>query len=168
MAPVISLQDYDIYIRKEGTLESLSGCPQQLKSFFALIFSVESLDWDYFGGTLTGNRPIQATHIMQYESELKLEAERLAEACLGYKRPDDLEESWVQILQSIVFYRFNTEAEEAYGRETYLYGGCPSYFYCSFICGKHFPLRSRPLLNRRSPRTFMHGHDKDAEAADVW
>jgi hypothetical protein len=54
---------------------------------------------------------------MQYESELKLEAEKLAESCLGYKRPDDPEDSWVQILQSIVFYRFNTEAEEAYSRK---------------------------------------------------
>lgn len=117
MAPPISLQDHDIYIRKEGTLNSLSNCPQQLKSFLALMFSVQSLDWDFFGGTMTGNRSVQATPVMQYESELKLEAEKLADACLGYKRPDDFEDSWVPILQSIVFYRFNTEAEEAYSRK---------------------------------------------------
>lgn len=117
MAPARALQDYDIYIRRDGTLDSLFDCPKKLKSLFALILSVQSLDWAYFGGTFIANRFVQATPVMQYESELKLEAEKLAEACLGYKRPDDLEESWVQILQSIVFYRFNTEAEEAYSRK---------------------------------------------------
>lgn len=117
MAPPRSLQDYDIYLEKERTLDSLSNCPERLNSFFALILSVQSLDWAYFGGTWTGNRSIQATPVMQYESELKLEAQKLADACTGYKRPDDLEESWVQILQPIVFYRFNTEAEEGYIRK---------------------------------------------------
>ncbi|KAH7078101.1 hypothetical protein BKA63DRAFT_552231 [Paraphoma chrysanthemicola] len=163
MSPPITLQDYDIHIEKAGTLDSISDSPELL-NLFTLILSVESLEWDLFGGTMTGEHSIHATPVMQYESELKLEAEELAEDCRGSKRPDASEESWVQILQPIVFYRFNTEAEEAYKRRRH--------HHC-FICGKHFPLRSRPLVNHRNPRTFenelrrVHGSDRDAEDEDV-
>lgn len=44
----------------------------------------------------------------------------------------------------------------------------------SFLCGKHFPLRSRPVLNSHNSRLFedycrnVHGDSKDADDADVW
>jgi hypothetical protein len=48
------------------------------------------------------------------------------------------------------------------------------YLYFSFICGKHFPLRSRPHFIRRTPRSYeaqllsVHGDNEDLEDADVW
>jgi hypothetical protein len=115
--PSDSLEDYGIFVKREGTASNLVGCPQQLKDLFTLILNVQFLEWDYFGGTPQGDRSIQTTPIMQYESELKLEAEELATNCLDYKRPDDIEEKWVEVMQPIVFYRFNREAEELYTRK---------------------------------------------------
>jgi hypothetical protein len=115
--PCTSLEDYDIYVRREGTPSSLADCPLQLKDLFTLILSIESLCWNYFGGTVGGDLSVEATPIMQYESELKLEAEALSDACLDFKRSDDIEDAWVLVLQPIVFYRFNREAEEGYTRK---------------------------------------------------
>ena len=111
-----SLEDHGIYLRREATLSSLLDCPRRLKELFALILSVESLQWEYFGGTFEGEHSIQATPVMQYESELKSEAETLAGRCVDYKRLDDIEEKWVQVQEPIVFYRFDREAEEVYTR----------------------------------------------------
>ncbi|CAO2653299.1 Nn.00g027100.m01.CDS01 [Neocucurbitaria sp. VM-36] len=160
----ISLEDYAIYLEREGTLSSLADCPPQLKDLFTLIISVQSLEWDFFGGTIGGDRSIQSTPVMQYETELKSEAEILAAGCLDFKREDDIETRWVEVQQPIVFYRFDREQEEVYRRDRH--------HHC-FICGKHFPLRSRPLLNFRSGRSFehkisrVHGDDRDSEDADV-
>lgn len=114
--PADSLEDYGIKLRKEASLESIADCPSPLKELFTLILSVRSLKWEYFGGTPGEDRSFRATPVMQYESELKTEAEELAGSCLDYKRPDDYEEKWVEIQQPIVFYRFNREAEELYIR----------------------------------------------------
>jgi hypothetical protein len=112
-----SLENHAIYVRRERTVASLADCPQKLKDFLTLMISIESVEWDYFGGTLGGTCSIQATPRMQYESELKLEAEKLAKSCLDPERPDDNEERLVQVQQPIVFYRFDREAEEAYDRK---------------------------------------------------
>jgi hypothetical protein len=114
--PPISLEDYRIFLRREGTSDSISDCPSQLKDLFALILSIQSLDWDRFGGILARNVSLQVTPVMQYESELKLEAEQLSATCLDYRRLDDPETDWVRVQQPIVFYRFNREAEEMYSR----------------------------------------------------
>jgi hypothetical protein len=111
-----SLEDHGIYVRREGTRASLDDCPQKVKDLFTLILSLQSVEWDFFGGMRGENCSIQATPRMQYESELRLEAEKLAKICLDRERPDDIEERLVQVLQPIVFYRFDREAEEAYDR----------------------------------------------------
>jgi hypothetical protein len=115
--PPRSLEDHDIYVRREGTLESISDCASQLTDLFTLVLSIQSLDWDSFGDTMMSSHPIRLTSIIQYEQELKTEAERLAEICHCYKRPDDIEDTWVGLLQPIVFYRFDTEQEEGYARK---------------------------------------------------
>jgi hypothetical protein len=118
--PSISLEDYGIYLNTESNLDSIARCPQELKELFTLILSVQSLEWNLFGGTaLESNGSVQATPVMQYESELKVEAEHLAVACCDPKRGDDVEDQWVIVLQPIVFYRFNREAEEVYKRRRY-------------------------------------------------
>jgi hypothetical protein len=71
---------------------------------------------DFFVGTMANTYCIQPTPIMQYESELKLEAQRLAEDCNNDKLLDGLEEEWVHVLLPIVFYRFFPEREEKYAR----------------------------------------------------
>jgi hypothetical protein len=111
-----SLNDYDIYIKREGTGSSIADCPSQLRDLFVLILSVRSLEWDYFGGTTAQERSLQPTPVMQYQSELKLEAEELAGVCGGPRRLDDSEERWVQVMQPIVMYRFDAEFEEVYAR----------------------------------------------------
>jgi hypothetical protein len=111
-----TLQDYDIYIRREETLSSIADCPILLKELFTLILSVQALEWNYFGGTSAQGHSLQPTPLMQYQSELKLEAEELADACKYYKRPDDSEQTWVRLLHPIVFYRFDVEAEGLYSR----------------------------------------------------
>jgi hypothetical protein len=110
-----TLEDYDVYIRRQKTLSS--DCPNPLQELFALILSVDSLEWDYFGGTSAQSRSLQPTPLMQYQSELKLEAKKLANACNNYKRPDDPESRWMEVLKPIVFYRFDIEAEEMYDRK---------------------------------------------------
>jgi hypothetical protein len=115
--PSESLEDHGIYLKRESNLNSIADCPKELKEVFTLILSVESLNWDRFGGTtLASNGSVQVTPVMQYESELKMEAEHLAVTCLDPKRSDDKEDQWIVILQPIVFYRFNREAEEVYKR----------------------------------------------------
>jgi hypothetical protein len=111
-----SLQDYDIHIKGDGTRNSIADCPSELKDLFVLILSVRSLEWDYFGGTTAHGRSLQPTPVMQYQSELKLEAEELAGVCANRRRPDDPEERWVQVMQPIVLYRFDAEFEEVYAR----------------------------------------------------
>jgi hypothetical protein len=91
--PRTSLEDYDIYVRRERTPESLDDCPRQLKDLFTLILSVDSLRWAYFGGMLGGGSSVETTPIMQYESELKLEADALSQVCLDPKRPNDIEDT---------------------------------------------------------------------------
>ncbi|KAH7385426.1 hypothetical protein DE146DRAFT_739530 [Phaeosphaeria sp. MPI-PUGE-AT-0046c] len=160
-----SLEDHGIYLKRDDKPESLSDCPSQLTELFILFLSVRKIESDYFGGTLADDPSVQATHVMQYESELKLEANRVMMHCLGYKRHDEKEEAWVQALQSIVFYRFDSEAEERYRRKRR--------HHC-FICGKHFPLQSRPLLRKAGgARAFenelraVYGSATDADDADI-
>ena len=112
-----SLQDHGIRLKKGKTSASLADSPAQLKDLFTLISSVRSLESDCFGGRPERHHLVQSTPVMQYESELKLEAYELARNCNDYKRPDDNEEKWVEVQQPIVFYRFNREAEEFYTRK---------------------------------------------------
>jgi hypothetical protein len=111
-----SLQAHGIRLKNGKTRASLADCPAQLKDLFTLILSVQLLNWDSFGSRPEGHHLVRSTPAMQYESELKSEADRLAWKCNDYKRPDDLEEIWVQVQQPIVFYRFNREEEEIYAR----------------------------------------------------
>jgi hypothetical protein len=172
-----ALEDHGIFVRSEDTLASLFDCPQKLKSLCTLILSVQLVEWNLFGGELRDSCSVQATPVMQYESELKLEAELLAKTCLDRDRPDDLEERFIQSLQPVVFYRFDREAEEAYSRSRHHHwyadfhitsvSWLSSDSHHSFICGKHFPFQSRPLLNNRYPRD-PGIHDRDSGDADVW
>jgi hypothetical protein len=115
--PSNSLEKHGIFLKLESNLKSIADCSKELKELFTLILSVQSLEWDLFGGTtLESNGPVQVTPVMQHESELKLEAEHLTVACRDPKRRDDTEDQWVVVLQPIVFYRFNREAEEVYKR----------------------------------------------------
>jgi hypothetical protein len=172
-----ALEDHDIFVRNEDTLASLFDCPQKLKGLCTLILSVQSVECNFFGGELSNSCSVQTTPVMQYESELKLEAEYLTKICLDHDRPDDPEERLVQLLQPVVFYRFDREAEEAYNRSRHhhWYADFHTTFVLrrssnsrhSFICGKHFPFQSRPLLNNRYHRD-PGIHDRDSEDADVW
>lgn len=117
MPPGSSLQAHGIHLGRETNPARLADCPAQLKDLFTLILSVQSLHPDKFGGGPEGQHLVQSTPVMQYESELKLEANELARNCNDYKRPDDKEEKWVEVQQPIVFYRFNREAEEFYIRK---------------------------------------------------
>jgi hypothetical protein len=115
-----SLDAHDIYFRKEETLESLETCPAELQALFKLIVRVRDLKFDYFGGyeainsdpSLVGFNPRQ-----QYEKELKNEAIQLSVDCNDRRRPDDIENKWVQTLEPVVFYRFDREQEEKYKRD---------------------------------------------------
>jgi hypothetical protein len=114
MKPPKTLEDYDVYIQREKSLSP--DCPELLQELFTLILSVPSLKWEYFGGTSAQDQSLQPTPLMQYQSELKLEAEQLADTCDHYKRADDPEPAWMEVLKPIVFYRFNVEAEGWYSR----------------------------------------------------
>lgn len=114
--PVKSFQNHDIHFRREGAAENLTDCPLSLEKFFCLIFSVQTLAWKDFGGTSGGDPSLHTTPVMQYQSELQVEAGLLARACHDPNRPRDLEEKWVSVQQSIVFYRFDREREEDFRR----------------------------------------------------
>lgn len=116
MASLKTLEREGIHLKRVDKPEHLTNCPSQLKDLFTLILSIRDIRSNYFGGTLSADHSVQSTPVMQYEQELGREATELSEYCAGYKRHDELEEAWVHVLQSIIFYRFNNEAEEKYAR----------------------------------------------------
>lgn len=120
MPPRDSLDAHDIYFRNEETPESLGTCPAELRDLFKLVVNVRDLKFDHFGGyeTTTSNASLIAFNPrQQYEKELKNEAIQLAADCNDKRRPDDIENKWVQTLEPVVFYRFDREQEERFKRD---------------------------------------------------
>ena len=116
-----SLQAHDIYI-KNGN--DLANCPKELHDLFKLVKGIRDLKSDHFGGYdttdsdhLLSSFPPEFTPRQQYERQLKVEADELSITCSDNSRADDNEVKWVQTLEPIVFYRFNRELEEKYGRD---------------------------------------------------
>lgn len=120
MPPRESLDAHDIYLEKEETIESLAACPEELQELFKLILNVRDLKSEYFGGYETTDLDpslVKFNPRQQYEKELKNEATLLSADCSDRRRSDDIENKWVQILEPVVFYRFDREQEERYKRD---------------------------------------------------
>ena len=120
MPPRDSLDAHDIYFRNEETPESLENCPTELRDLFKLVFNIRDLKFDNFGGFETTDSDasmIGFTPRQQYEKELKNEAIQLAADSNDNRRADDIESKWVQILEPVVFYRFDREQEERFKRD---------------------------------------------------
>ncbi|ORY17570.1 hypothetical protein BCR34DRAFT_555125 [Clohesyomyces aquaticus] len=163
MAPKGTLQSYGIEIRKGQECNIVADCPK-LAGLFQLILNIKQLNIDRFGGSVGEDHSIHPTPSIQREAELKLEAIELARACSDPKSHTDTEDEWVAAMKPIVFYRFDRKAEEIYTRNRH--------HYC-FLCDKHFPFRSRPLLTNTSSRLYgqkmrgVYGDDKESHGADL-
>jgi hypothetical protein len=112
-----SLQAHDIYFR---SYEDTGTYPTELQVLFKLIANVKELKSDHFGGyegTDSDHPQLKFSPKQQYEKELKNEATQLEVACSDKSRQDDIESKWVQILDPIVFYRFDREQEETFRQD---------------------------------------------------
>jgi hypothetical protein len=102
---------------------------------------------------------------LSYDKWLRKQSKLLTHCCTDSDLDDRHESEWVASLLPTVFYRFNRNQEEKaqfhhwYGRflNSRLY-----YLYLdSFVCRRHFPRRSRPLINGTSDtlpiRSFSEG-----------
>ncbi|KAN0112639.1 hypothetical protein V8E51_005590 [Hyaloscypha variabilis] len=137
-----SLQAHDIYFQKR---QAVGNCAAEIQNLFKLVIGIKDLNADHFGGYETADpkHAVFPSTILpefsprqEYERELKVEADELSITYSDSRRADDNEEKWVQELEPVVFYRFNREREE------------------NFICRKHYPISSRPLINRASERSI--------------